>query len=89
MHIAMSVAFGLIALAVFYFGARLVQRSGQAGAAVFIWVWLVAALVNGAVGVLQAGIPLLNEIGAFIPIFGVPAAAAWYLSRRHRAQIGA
>jgi hypothetical protein len=37
--------------------------------------------------VLQAGIPLLNEIGAFIPIFGVPAAVAWYLSRRHRAQI--
>jgi MFS superfamily sulfate permease-like transporter len=87
MHIVMVVVFGLIALAIFYFGARLFQRSGQAGAAVFIWVWLAAALVNGAVGVLQAGIPLLNEIGAFIPIFGVPAAVAWYLSRRHRAQI--
>jgi hypothetical protein len=32
--------------------------------------------------VLQAGIPLLNEVGAFIPIFGVPALVAWYLSRR-------
>jgi len=89
MHVAMLVVFGLIALAVFYFGSRLFQRSGQAGAAVFIWVWLAAALLNGAVGVLQAGIPVLNEIGAFIPIFGVPAAVAWYLSRRHRAQIGA
>ena len=29
----------------------------------------------------------LNEIGAFIPIFGVPAAVAWYLSRRHAAQL--
>src|SRR5439155_769873 len=26
-----------------------------------------------AVGVSLAGIPLLNEVGAFIPIFGVPA----------------
>jgi hypothetical protein len=31
---------------------------------------------------MQAGIPMLNEIGAFIPIFGVPALVAWYLSRR-------
>lgn len=87
MHIVMLVVFGLIALAAFYFGASLFQRSGQAGAAVFIWVWLAAALVNGAVGVLQAGIPVLNEIAAFIPIFGVPAAVAWYLSRRHPAQV--
>jgi hypothetical protein len=85
MHIVMVAVIGLIALAVFYFGAGLFQRSGQTGAAVFIWVWLAAALVNGAVGVLQAGIPVLNEVGAFIPIFGIPAAVAWYLSRRHRA----
>jgi hypothetical protein len=85
LHIVTFVVFGLIALAVFYFGAGLFQRSGQTGAAVFIWVWLAAALVNGAVGVLQAGIPVLNEVGAFIPIFGIPAAVAWYLSRRHRA----
>ena len=44
-------------------------------------------IANGVVGVVQAGIPLLNEIGAFIPIFGVPAAVAWYLSRRHAAQL--
>ena len=43
-----------------------------------------ASLLNGAVGVFRAGIPLINEIGAFIPIFGIPAAIAWYLAYRHR-----
>ena len=52
---------------------------GRAGAARFIWVWLAASILNGAVGV-KAGIPLINEIGAFIPIFGIPAAAAWFLA---------
>lgn len=88
MHILVFTAIGLLVLAAFLLVARLISRSGQAvdGAQPFIWVWLMASLANGAVGVLQAGIPLLNEIGAFIPIFGVPAAAAWYLSRRKRAE---
>ena len=84
MHIVMVVAGGLVALAVFYFGCRHDRpQRGRAGAALFIWVWLVASLLNGAVGVLRAGIPLINEIGAFIPIFGIPAAIAWYLAYRH------
>ena len=33
MHVAMVVVFGLVALAVFYFGAGLFQRSGATGAA--------------------------------------------------------
>ena len=45
------------------------------------------ALANGVVGVVQAGIPMLNEIGAFIPIFGVPAAVAWYLSGRQQSRL--
>jgi hypothetical protein len=60
----------------------LFNRSGRAGAAAFIPVWLIASLLNGAVGVMRIGIPLVNEIGAFIPIFGIPAAVAWYLARR-------
>ena len=82
MHIVIVVAGGLIGLAAFWFGYRLFGRSGAAGAALFIWVWLVASLLNGAVGVLKAGIPLTSEIAAFIPIFGVPAAIAWYLAYR-------
>jgi hypothetical protein len=83
MHIVMVVAGGLVALAVFYFGATLMGRPRPNGAALFIWVWLIAAILNGAVGVFRAGIPLINEIGALIPIFGIPAAVAWYLAYRH------
>jgi hypothetical protein len=85
MHVLMFVVIGLVALAALYFGAALFGRSGQTGAYVFIWAWLAASLINGAVGVLRAGIPLLNEIGAFIPIFGIPAGVAWYLAYKHGA----
>ena len=84
MHILTVVVFGLVALAVFFFGARLFNRSGQTGAVTFVGVWLIASILNGAVGVMRAGIPLINELGAFIPIFGIPAAAAWYLATRRR-----
>jgi hypothetical protein len=82
MHVLILVVIGLVVLAGFVLVARLIGRHAGAGAQPFIWVWLVASVANGVVGVVQAGIPLINEIGAFIPIFGVPAAAAWYLARR-------
>jgi hypothetical protein len=44
-----------------------VELEGAAGAAVFIWVWLVTSIVNGAIGVVHAGISVINEIGAFTP----------------------
>jgi hypothetical protein len=80
----MVVAGGLVALAVFYFGAGLMGRTREEGAARFIWVWLAASVLNAAVGITQAGIPLINEIGAFIPIFGIPAAIAWFLAYKYR-----
>ena len=82
MHILMVIVGGLAGLALFWFGYRMFGRSGAAGAALFIWVWLVASLLNGAVGVFWAGLPLINEAGAFIPIFGIPAAVAWLLAYR-------
>jgi len=85
MHILMIVIGGLVGLAAFYFGYRMFGRGGAAGAALFIWVWLAASILNGAVGVLSAGIPVINEVGAFVLIFGIPAAAAWYLAYRHGA----
>jgi hypothetical protein len=85
MHIVMVVAIGLIVLTAFFFGASLMGRSGRDGAFVFIWVWLAVAIGNGIFGVVRAGIPVLNEVGAFIPIFGVPAIAAWYLAYRYGA----
>jgi hypothetical protein len=83
MHIVLVTAGGLVALAIFYFGYRMFGRPAAAGAALFIWVWLIASVLNAVVGVTQASIPLINEIGAFIPIFGIPAAAAWFLAYRY------
>ena len=83
MHILIVVVIGLLALAAFYFGAGLVGASSKAGAFAFIWLWFVASVGNGAFGVLRAGIPVLNEVGAFIPIFGIPAVVAWYLAYKY------
>jgi hypothetical protein len=83
MHILIVVVVGLVALAVCYFGAGFVGGTGRIGAIVFIWLWLVASIANGAFGVMRAGIPVLNEVGAFIPIFGIPAAIAWYLAYKY------
>jgi hypothetical protein len=82
MHIVIVTIGGLIALAMFYLGARLFGWASATGAVVFIWAWLVAAVLNGAVGVFKAGIPVINELGAFVVIFGIPAAVAWYLAYR-------
>jgi hypothetical protein len=89
LHILILIVIGHLLLAAFVLVAAVINRGGNTvdGARPFIWVWLLASIANGAVGVLQAGIPLLNEIGAFIPILGVPAAVAWYLSRRHGARL--
>jgi hypothetical protein len=81
-HIAMLVAMGLFFLAVFFFGARLGGRTRAQGARLFIWAWLAASVLNAVVGVVQIGIPAINEIGALVPIFGIPAALAWYLGYR-------
>lgn len=80
-HILMVTVAGLILLAIMHFGPALVGQSFN-GARVFIWVWLIVAIANGIYGHIRAGIPLMNEVGAFIPIFGIPAALAWYLMRR-------
>jgi hypothetical protein len=86
MHIVMLIVFGLIGLAAFVLIARMINASGRSvdGARIFIWCWLFASLLNAAVGVFAANIPVINEIAAFIPIFGIPAAAAWYLSHQSR-----
>jgi hypothetical protein len=75
---------GLVVLAVVVGIAKLLHKQPADGAQAFIWLWLVASLINGAYGFLGHNIPLINEVGAFVVIFGVPAAAAWYLSRRLR-----
>lgn len=84
MHILMMTGFGLAALAVFVLLSRMRGASGAEGARLFIWSWFAASLLNGAAGYFRVGIPLLNEVAAFVPIFGIPAAAAYYAAYRLR-----
>ena len=83
MHVALMTVIGLLVLAGFILVTRMLRRGrGADGARLFIWIWLFSALLNGAAGVFVVGIPLVNEIGAFAAIFGIPALAAWYAARR-------
>jgi hypothetical protein len=61
-------------------------RSGRPidGATVFVWLWLVFAIVDCYVGV-SAGHGLALELAIHALVFAVPAALAWHLSRRQRA----
>jgi hypothetical protein len=62
--------------------ARLFNRQPADGAQAFIWLWLAASIINAGYGFFGHNIPLINEVGAFVVVFGVPAAVAWYLSRK-------
>jgi hypothetical protein len=84
MHTLMMVVGGLVALGVFILAAVLLGRTVADGARVFIFPWLVAALVNMGVGVYWANIPVSVEIPVLLVVFGVPAGVAWLLARRYR-----
>jgi hypothetical protein len=81
MHILTFVVIGAALLAAMHYGPRL-AGIGFDGAWYFIWLWLVVSVLNGLYGHIRVGIPVLNEVGAFIPIFGIPAALAFFLMRR-------
>jgi hypothetical protein len=86
MHTLRMTILGFVVLAIFFLGARLLNRGeGKPvdGAWIFIWVWLVAAVINLLVGVFVAGIPLIVEIPVLAVVFGLPALVAWYLSRNY------
>jgi len=89
MHIVNWTVAGLVVLAIFVLAGMLMNRLRGTkvvdGAALFIGPWLFAALYNFYDGWMSHGIPFVNEVAAFVPIFGIPAAAAWYWSRRSRA----
>jgi len=54
---------------------------GIDGGWLFIWAWLLVAVADFGVGV-ATGHPVLAEMAIHLLIFVVPAAVAWYLSRR-------
>jgi hypothetical protein len=79
------VIIGLLLLGLSVLGTWLWNRSQATridGTWTFIWIWLAIALVNLLVGVFVAGISLLTEILVLLIVFGVPAIAAWSVSRR-------
>jgi hypothetical protein len=82
MHILMLIVAGLIALGLAVLIAHFVDKPASDGARVFIWLWLAASVINSGIGYFRYNIPLVNEVAAFAVIFGVPAAAAWYLVKR-------
>ncbi|HEX9276804.1 MAG TPA: hypothetical protein VGA51_10470 [Casimicrobiaceae bacterium] len=78
--LALAVAFDVV----FELLRRRGKSGGADGARFFIWIWLAITIVDFWVGVEEGhGVPL--ELGVHALIFIVPAAAAWYLSRRRRA----
>src|SRR5688572_29891496 len=87
MHILMMVVGGLFGLGAFVLAAVLLGRRVADGARVFIWPWLAISLANMLVGVHWAGIPWSIEIPVLAVIFGVPAAAAWYIARRFKTRV--
>jgi hypothetical protein len=86
MHIALWTGGGLILLVILIAGGTLLGPKRGATASnlggLFTGIWLIAAVYNAYDGWANHGIPVVNEVAAFVPIFGIPAAAAWFWSRR-------
>ncbi len=84
MHTLFVVFAGLTLLFVFILVSRLINRSGggAGGARAFIWVWGLIATANAVTGVIRAGISPLIELVVFLVVFGVPAAIAWFASKK-------
>lgn len=85
MHILKVTLTGLAVLAAFYLVSRFLLKdkglSAQTANAFFV-VWFVYCAYNFYNGAVNHSIPVINEIAAFVPMFGIPAGLAWYLSRR-------
>lgn len=96
MHTMLMVAAGLAVLGLFLLLGRLwaMRAQGATGRAAlwFIPVWLVAALVNMAVGMVEADQTAASEWPYLLIVFGIPALAAlaaWWKLRRPRAVVDA
>jgi hypothetical protein len=78
--VAFAVAFDIVVAALHQRG----KSRRNDGALLFIWIWLAITIVDLWVGV-EEGHAVSLELGVHVLIFIVPAAAAWYLSRRRQA----
>ncbi|HRD78029.1 MAG TPA: hypothetical protein PK264_19160 [Hyphomicrobiaceae bacterium] len=88
MHTLQMTLAGLALLALLAVAAKVLGSpywTMTRAARLFIPLWLVIAIANMLIGILSAGIPFLTELAVLAVVFGVPAAAAWYLMRREQA----
>ncbi|NVZ52281.1 hypothetical protein HX792_18195 [Pseudomonas sp. B6002] len=80
MHTLIVISCGLILLALTLFIGQKLGISRTVLAYSFVGLWLIAAVANGAVGVLTAGQPLVSELVIGSGVFGAPLVAlALYL----------
>lgn len=84
MRTLLIIVLGLILLALWIGVARALSGGDhlQVMKAVrtFIGLWFVVALANLAIGVLQAGFGLIDELPIFLLVFGIPASAALFFN---------
>lgn len=85
MRTLIVIVIGLLLACAFVFGAGFIGK-GSAGAAAsgsywFMGIWLIFCIVDFYIGVFRAGYSAKDEFIIHLVIFGVPAIAAWFLSR--------
>lgn len=83
MHTIMVILGGLLLLALTALLARVLDRPIRGLVPYFFAVWFVCAAVNMWIGIEYAGYTFIEELPIFLVIFGLPAAAALLLARKH------
>lgn len=82
MHTVLVITFGLILLALMLFIGQKLGVSRHILAYSYVGIWLVLSVVNGTVGVVTAGQPLMSELVIGSGVFGAPVLVmALYISR--------
>lgn len=75
MHTTIIITFGLILLALMLFIGERIGFSRQTLTYSFVALWLALTVINGAIGVVNAGQPVGSELAVGSVVFGVPVAA--------------
>lgn len=75
MHTTLVITAGLVLLALILFIGQKLGVGRDVLAYGFVGLWLVLTVINGAVGVVTAGQPLVSELVIGSAVFGVPLVA--------------
>ncbi|MBV6826709.1 hypothetical protein [Pseudomonas sp. PD9R] len=75
MHTTIIITFGLILLALMLFIGEKIGFSRLTLTYGFVALWLALTLINGAIGMVNAGQPLSTELVVGTVVFSVPVAA--------------